>query len=198
MISLSQHFEGDIMGYVFIVFTENSRDFALHVRSHLEADRISTWLRDLNHETQSDRALSYTALRAASAVLLVSQKNSDDSMPAIAQLQQELSKSNAPGLPLLVLRDPQDLPAIMAQLHEIAPLQEGGSPLPIPSSDPLTPLSGMDAQTPQNRLLLVFLVVGLGMIVFIGMLMLSQMPSGPLTSPSVTPRTITLSPTDLR
>jgi hypothetical protein len=198
-MSAAQYFEGDHMGYVFIAFTENSRELALHVRGQLEAVRISTWLGDSHLENEADRALSRTALQAASALLIVSQKISGEAMSEITKLQHELAKGSPAGTPALILTDKQEFNVLVERLQQIPALQSGGSPLPISmSGEPFDRLykPETEIQSPQNQLLIVFIVVALGVIVFIGMLMLSQMPNEPLKIER-TSQTVTLSATEL-
>lgn len=187
------------MGYVFLAFSDASRDFALRTRNHLESARISTWLREPNLDREMDRALIDTALEAASVMLVVWRKTSENTS-YVVQLRRELSQARKLNIPIIMLTNEEEFEPVIAKLKAMVPLQRGGAPLPIPILE--TDLEGInnlvaELQRPSPRPLITFLITAIGVVIFIGVLMALQSPGGTLNPFTATPsRTATASPTN--
>jgi hypothetical protein len=177
------------MGYVFIAFSDASRGIALDIRYRLEAARISTWLRDPQLDSEVDRELIYTALQAASVILVVWRKTSENTSYAV-QLQRELSQARQLNIPMLTLTDEEEFEPIIEKLKAMVPQQSTGAPLPIPMVP--TDLEGLthfsaDLKRPSTRRVATFLIAGIGAITFIGLFLVLQAPGGTLNPFTATP-----------
>lgn len=187
------------MGYVFVTFSDISRNLALYTRSHLEAIGISTWLREahLDSEDPADHRLIDTAMRTASAVLVVWRKASDNSTSHAVRVQNEVAEARALGIPILVLRDEGELGPIVEQLRRMVPAATDGSPLPMPliggDADELDDMVS-DLRRPQRRLLAAILISVIGGAILIGLLSFMRSPGGALNPFTATP-TYTDTPT---
>lgn len=192
------------MGYVFIAFSDASRDFALDVRNHLEIARITTWLRDPLLHGEIDQALIQAALRASSVVLVVWRKSSEKTS-YVVRLQRELSQARQFNIPIVTLTSEEDLEAVIEKLKALLPEQRVGAPLPIPMVE--TDLVGVESlvselQRPSRRLWLTVLITITGILMSVGAWLLLQSPGAALNPFTVTPshtptasQTVTPSPT---
>jgi hypothetical protein len=171
------------MGYVFLAFSNDSRDFALHIRSRLESARISTWLREPQLDQTINRTSISMALASAAALLVVWRHTAEDPV-YLAQIQHELSQARQREIPIIILAREEELESALETLKGMASLQNGGMPLPIPITE-AAPLNGWQADSQSNALL--FLIGGIGLIVIVGLLLVFQQPGSPLNPFTATP-----------
>jgi hypothetical protein len=180
------------MGYVFLAFSDPGREFALDVRSRLEAARISTWLRQPDLASQPDKDIIHTALLAASAVLVVWIKPPVDGLQAV-QMQRELREARQFDIPILMLTAEVDFDGVLAKLKAIPALKTGGVPLPMPiSPDDLPPplpemrLPRFDRQRLWRWLIILIIIIDIGLLTTVGIITIAQMPAAEMTPAVVT------------
>jgi hypothetical protein len=177
------------MGYVFLAFSETSREFALRTRNHLESARISTWLREPHLDSEQNRALIHTALQSASVVLVVWRKSTENTS-YVAQLQREVTQARQLNIPILMLTNEEEFEVVLDKLKAMVPLQSGGAPLPIPTmeedAEKIKHIVS-ELQRPSPRRIFTILITGIGIILFVGVLMALQLPGGSLNPFTATP-----------
>lgn len=180
------------MSYLFITYSDDSRDLAEHAQNHLAAAGISTWLRDihLDRHHPADKQILDTVLYKATALLVVWRLTAATSSGHSRQLLQEIKEARERGQPVLLLGDESQLPNLITEIAMLVPRQRDLSPLPMPmdGSDATEIGAFVDDMRRPSSLTLVSLIVGVvGAIVLVSVIFLLQSPGGLLNPPTVTP-----------
>lgn len=187
------------MSYVYIISSEDSRDLADRARSYLEAAGITTWLRDpqLDPNNPAEKQFLETASRSAAAMLVIWRTTSDASTESAAHLRLEVKDARARGQRVLVVRDEDELPNLVAHVAQIVQPERDASPLPIPMIDEEAEkisafVSSM--RRPSGVMVLGVGIGGIGLVALLVLIFVLQSPGGMLNPPTSTPST-TPSPT---